>query len=149
MPRKMTKDELEYQKLHPDAVFCLDESLTKQEFKEECDANEILRRASNGQDLSVILNSRVAQYGDFTNVPDFRESMNLIARANSMFMQLDWKLRERFSNNPANMVDFLNNPENRDEAVKLGLVNPPKEEPKGGTPAGGEPAATGSQSKPA
>lgn len=147
--RKMTKDEVEFQKAHPDALFCLDESLTKQEFKEECDANEILRRAANGQDLSSVLNSRVAQYGDFTNVPDFRESMDLIARANGMFMQLDWKLRERFGNDPAKMLDFLQDPNNRDEAVKLGLVNPPKEEAKGGTPAAAGPAATGSESKPA
>lgn len=127
--RKMTAGEIEYKKNHPDAIFCLDESLTKQEFKEECDANEILRRAANGQDLSSILNSRVAQYGDFTNVPDFRESMDLIARANSMFMELDWKLRERFGNDPARMIDFLNDPANREEAEKLGLVAP-KEQTK-------------------
>jgi len=135
----MTKEELEFQKRHPDAIFCLDESLTKQEFKEECDANEILRRAANGQDLSAQLNSRVAQYGDFTDVPDFRESMNLIARAQGAFMQLDWKLRERFGNDPANMIDFLNNPENREEAERIGLVSPKaKAEP---APAGGAVAA--------
>ena len=160
MARKMTKEEIEYQKSHPDAIFCLDESLTKQEFKEECDANEILRRASNGQDLSSILNSRVAQYGDFTNIPDFRESMNFVARANGMFMELDWKLRERFHNDPAKMLEFLQDPENRDEALKLGLIAK-KEEPvvpeptrvvivneaKGGTPAAAGSAATGPEPK--
>jgi len=150
MPRKMTAEEKEHQKLHPDAIFCLDESLTKQEFKEECDANEILRRAANGQDLSAVLNSRVAQYGDFTNIPDFRESMDLIARANGMFMQLDWKLRERFGNDPAKLMDFLQDPENRDEAVRLGLVNAPKEQPKGDVqPAGAVPPAGGTEPKPA
>ena len=134
MIRKMTKDELEYQKLHPDAIFCLEETLTKQEFKEECDANEILRRAANGQDLSAVLNSRVAQYGDFTNVPDFREAMDMITRANAMFMQLDWKMRERFNNDPAVMLDFLNDVNNREEAIKLGLVSP-KAEAKPAEPA--------------
>lgn len=141
MPRKMTNEEKEYQRLHPDALFCLDESLTKQEFKEECDVDEILRRASNGQDLSAVLNSRVAQYGDFTNIPDFRESMDIIARANSMFMQLDWKLRERFGNDPARMMDFLQDEANLDEARKLGLVKP-EAKPIG---AAVEPAATGSK----
>ena len=93
-----------------------------------------MRRAANGQDLSSVLNSRVAQYGDFTNVPDFRESMDLIARANGTFMQLDWKLRERFHNDPAVLIAFLNDPQNRDEAVKLGLVSP-KAEAKPAEPA--------------
>lgn len=125
MNRKLSVDELKYQKDHPDAIFCLEPTLTKQSFKEECDVNEILKRAANGEDLSARLNSRVAQYGDFTNIPDFRESMNLIARANRMFMELDWQLRERFANDPAKLIDFLQDPANREEAVKLGLVNAP------------------------
>ena len=42
--RKMTKEESEYLKAHPDALVCLDSSVAKQAFKEECDVNEILRR---------------------------------------------------------------------------------------------------------
>lgn len=124
MKRKMTDDEKDYIKRHPDAIVCLDESLTKQSFAEECDINEILRRAANGQDLSATLNTRVAQYGDFTNIPDFRESLDLVNRANAAFMQFDWQLRERFANDPARLMDFLNDDKNLDEAVKLGIVTP-------------------------
>lgn len=149
--RKMTADELAYQKRHPDALFCLDESLTKQSFKEECDVDEILRRAANGQDVSRSLNQRVAQYGDFSNAPDFTEAMNTVVSAQQAFMQLDWKLRERFHNSPAEFVAFCSDEKNRPEAESLGLVSPkPKPAPAGAgagaagagfTPPGGQGAA--------
>jgi hypothetical protein len=37
-------------------------------------------------------------------------------------MRLDPKLRMRFANDPQNLVDFLDDPENHDEAEKLGLI---------------------------
>ena len=39
-------------------------------------------------------------------------------------MTLDPKIRLRFQNNAADMLNFLNNPENRAEAEQLGLLNP-------------------------
>lgn len=111
-------------KRDPNALYCDDVSLTKQAFAEDCDINEILRRAANGQDVTNAMSQRMARYGDFTNVPDFRESLNLVTRANAAFMELPWQLRERFANDPANMLAFLNDDRNRDEAEKLGLVVP-------------------------
>lgn len=122
-------------------------TITKQAFKEECDINNIVERARNGQDISGSLNARVAKYGDFTNIPDFRGALDLVQRAESMFMELEAPLRERFANDPAVMLDFLNNPANRDEAVKLGLLTPKKADsvvsnPPAGAPAGVPPAGT-------
>lgn len=118
---------------NPHALYCDEPSLTKQSFAEECDINEILRRAANGQDISGALSARVASYGDFVDVPTFIEAQNVTARANSMFAELPWQIRERFDNKPEKMLAFLENEENYDEAVKLGLVQakPPKEEDKG------------------
>lgn len=98
-------------------------TLTKQAFKEECDINEILKRAANGQDLSGSISSRVAQYGDFTQFPDFHESMNVVARAQEAFMELPWQVRERFANDPGKFVEFCQDEKNYDEAVKLGLLD--------------------------
>ncbi|QGH73232.1 MAG: scaffold protein [Microviridae sp. ctKAt32] len=119
----MTKDKTR----KPFALYCDEPSITKQSFKEECDINEILKRAKNGQDISVLFNQRVKRYGDFTNVPDYRDALDLVNRAEGMFMELEAKVRERFANDPARMIAFLQDPGNREEAERLGLVMPKKE----------------------
>jgi phage internal scaffolding protein len=44
--------------------------------------------------------------------------------AEDEFDALPAQIRARFENEPANLIDFLSNEQNRDEAEKLGLVNP-------------------------
>lgn len=122
-----------------DPFICSDESLTKQSFAEECDVNEILRRAQNGQDISGSLNQRVGQYGDFTNIPSYHEAMDLVVRANNAFMELDWKLRERFQNDPERFIAFVQDDANYDEAVKLGLISA-KPKPNEASASAGVPA---------
>lgn len=111
-------------KRRPFAIYEWSPSMTKQSFKEECDINCIIERARLGQDMSSVVRDRVAQYGDFTNVPSFQEALNLVNRANGMFMSLDASIRERFANDPSRMIAFLQDVKNYDEAVKLGLVVP-------------------------
>lgn len=113
-----------------DAIDCSkDVPLTQQSAKEECDINFIVERAKRGADLSQLARG-VPQYGDFTSIPtDLRECLVIVQKANNAFMQLDAQVRKRFENDPAQMIDFLNDPNNRDEAVKLGLVVAPKEPP--------------------
>lgn len=126
---------MEKSKRDPNKLYCDDESKTQQQFRDECDINRIVLRASQGADISHV-NSRVARYGDFTNIPDYRAAFDVVHRAESLFMSMDWRVRERFNNDPQRMVQFLMDPKNRDEAVKLGLVNPPpdkvSESDKGG-----------------
>jgi hypothetical protein len=38
-------------------------------------------------------------------------------------MALPADLRARFSNNPEELINFLDNPENKDEAIRLGLLD--------------------------
>lgn len=109
------------EKRDPNALYCDDKSLTQQHFAEECDINEILRRSAVSGVLPV--NDRQPMYGDFTSVPkSLTEAFGLIKQANDLFMALPWQARERFGNNPERMIAFLNDPQNREEAVKLGLV---------------------------
>lgn len=110
-------------KRDPFALYCDEPSLTQQHFSEECDINEILRRSAISGQLPV--NDKVPMYGDFTVVPkSLLESFALIKQANDLFMSMSWQVRERFANDPQRMIEFLNDPKNRDEAVKLGLVKP-------------------------
>lgn len=104
-------------------------SPTQQSAKDECDINLIVASAKRGADISALANPRTPMYGDFTNLPSYRESLEMVTKAREMFMTLDAFVRERFANDPARLLDFLADDKNRDEAIKLGLVNPAAAEP--------------------
>lgn len=102
-----------------------DEKMTQQSEKDDADINVIVERAKRGALLTF--NPKAPMYGDFTEVPrDLREALVLARRAEDLFMTLDPFVRRRFENDPMQMLDFLNDSKNRDEAVKLGLVKAPE-----------------------
>lgn len=108
-----------------DAIDCSkDVSLTQQSGAEECDINFIVERAKRGAALDV--NPKPPMYGDFTSLPtDLRDCLAIVKKADEAFMTLDAQVRKRFENDPSQMMDFLKDPKNRDEAIKLGLVKAP------------------------
>ena len=102
-----------------------DESMTQQHFRDECDINSIIRRYQKTGFLVDPLTPATAQpkYGDFAVEQDFLAAQTLIAHASQAFDDLPAWLRKRFSNNPAELLAFLEDESNREEAVKLGLVS--------------------------
>lgn len=102
------------------ALVCEDVSLTKQQFREESDINEIVRRFNLTGQLPD--NVQVPQYAEFEEIVDYQTAMNVLRAADESFMQMPVELRRRFSNDPAQFVEFVNNSDNRAEAEKLGLV---------------------------
>jgi Chlamydia-phage Chp2 scaffold (Chlamy_scaf). len=62
------------------------------------------------------------ELADFDEVFDFQSAMNVLVQAERSFMGLPANVRKRFSNDPGQMMEFLNDSSNYDEAVKLGLV---------------------------
>lgn len=96
-------------------------SLTRQEFKDECDINNVLKRFER---TGVIdhLNNHTAQYGDFLGYPGYQESMNAVIAANEAFAGLPSVIRKRFNNDPAAFLEFVQDESNLDEAVKLGIA---------------------------
>lgn len=98
-----------------------DSSKTKQSFKEECDINNILARyQTTGVLPDLILEN--PQYGDFSEVPDYHQALNLVSKAHEQFASLDAQVRSRFDNDPAKFLDFATNPQNTHEMVKMGLA---------------------------
>ena len=99
---------------------CPEPTLAQQNFKDECDINHIVRQFGltgelPGKPLSP-------QYGDFSGVLDYHSAVNAVLAAQDDFMELPAQMRSRFNNDPAQLIDFLSNEENREEATKLGLV---------------------------
>lgn len=98
-------------------------SMTQAQFQDECDINKIMDRYMRTGCLSDPLNRmKPGTYGDFTEMGDYMENMNKIIQAREMFDALPSRVRERFGNNPGAMIDFVMDPDNKDEAIKLGLL---------------------------
>lgn len=109
-----------------------EESMTQQSDAKDTDINVIMQRYKvTGQ---IPLPRIAPNYGDFSEVTDYREALERVQYANEVFNSLPAKLRAQFSNNPAEFVDFATNPENIDEMRKMGLA-PPKREDIITTPA--------------
>lgn len=102
-----------------------DEGLTQQQFAEEVDINTIVKRFGITGQLPE--NLRMPVSGDFTDISDFQSAMNAVVAAKGEFMRLPGELRQRFNHDPAQLISFLEDDKNKDEAIKLGLVNKPPE----------------------
>jgi len=123
---------------------CEDASRTQQHFKDETDINNILRQFN----VTGLLPQKAItpQYGDFSGIHDYHGALNQVIAAENEFMTLPAQLRARFDNDPQALIEFLDNPENINEAIKLGLVkkteaSAPIMEAVTSEKAGDEPAA--------
>lgn len=95
-------------------------SKTQQQFKETVDVNNIVAKyRTTGEWLHLTKKSGV--YADVSNITDYQESMQKVLNANSAFAALPSHIRTRFGNDPAALLQFLHDPNNYDEGVKLGL----------------------------
>jgi phage internal scaffolding protein len=99
---------------------CLDRSLTQQQFREESDINTIVDRFMKTGHLPEP--ASMPQYVDYEGVFDFQSAMNVVRQADENFMRMDAKVRARFHNSPQEFLEFFANPDNGDEAVRLGLA---------------------------
>lgn len=92
----------------------------KQSMKDECDINKIMARFQV-TGLIEFVNNREAQYGDVTGI-DLRTSLATVARADEMFSELPSSVRKEFNNDPEEFFNFVQDPENRSEAIEMGLI---------------------------
>jgi len=96
-------------------------SLTQQQFKEECDINNIiLKHAKTGEYTHV--SKKMGMYGDFTKIQDYQSMVDTVIKAEEAFMSLPATTRARFSNDPGKLLEFLQDDKNKEEGIKLGLL---------------------------
>lgn len=122
-------------------VFGEPKHVTQQQFKRECDVNEIVKRAQRGI-APAFLNNREARYGDFSNVPSLAEAHSLVAAARDAFMELPAALRRELDNDPRNLSQLTQEQAERYKLLKerpeaspqddqgSGGGRPPEKEPK-------------------
>lgn len=113
-----------YNRPDDDGLKCEDDSLTDQHFKDECDVNKIMERYIKTGCLvdPLIMPRNEGFFGDVSEAPDYLEAQNTIIRAQTAFDALPGQIRKRFNNNPAELIAFMADSKNKDEAKKLGLV---------------------------
>lgn len=96
------------------------ESLTIQSMTEESDLNVIMKRyLKTGQ---MPEDARPVFYADFENIYDFKTAQDAIIAARHAFEALPTDLRNRFSNDPQQFLEFCSDDRNREEMNKLGLL---------------------------
>lgn len=112
------------------------ERRTKQNHIAECDINNIMKQYSKtGQITHMSAKAAQGAYADLPDDLDFQVSMNIVAEGRSAFATLPAKVRDRFGNDPAQFLAFMADPDNQDEAIKMGLAT------RVATPAPNEPQA--------
>lgn len=100
---------------------CEEPTLAQQHYKEECDINTILQKFN----ISGILPEAPLspRYGDFSGIGDYHTALNRVLAAKNEFEALPATIRARFDNDPAKLIEFLDDSKNRQEAEELGLVD--------------------------
>lgn len=99
---------------------------TQQHMADATDINRIMARylKSSGDKMLAKLPDPVGAYADLSELGDFQENMNKVAQATYLFNLLPAKLREELRNDPSNLEPWLQDPDNRPRAVKMGLMEP-------------------------
>lgn len=118
---------------------CEGESLTQQHFAKECDIKEIIKKHDRTGIITHVARG-VAHYGDYSEVNEYREALDLVNNAGESFMGLPAKIRQMFNNDPGEFFEFATNPDNAERMVELGLASSPAPVQSGLGPKGPEEA---------
>lgn len=106
-------------------IDCSKDGKTKQEFKDQCDLNNIMSKAARG--ILPDYNNMEGQYIDVSKVGDYQDAVNRVANAQSEFERLPGNIKAEFRNDPANLVAFMDglkdSPEDARKAAELGLIS--------------------------
>lgn len=100
-------------------------SMTNQQWKDDCDINKIVKRYGEDQ---IPQKQMSGVFMDWTGIPDYPTMLQTVKQAGEKFMELPALVRARFENDPAQLLSFLNDSNNRQEAEYLGLIEKQKPE---------------------
>jgi len=122
---------------------CLDPTKTQVNEQASTDINEIVRQFGLTGQLPD--NPLPPQYGDFSDVLDYHGALNAVRGAEEAFMALPAAVRDRFSNDPGRLIEFVADDANMAEAAKLGLIPTQDSGLGGGTGASPSPSPSPSE----
>lgn len=96
---------------------------TQQNFADEVDINTLVKTFARtgivpGQEIPAMI-------FEVDEIIDYQTALNRIREADDAFMALPAVVRDKFQNDPAVLLDFVGNSENREAAIELGLIPKP------------------------
>ena len=100
------------------------ESLTQQHFKTKTDIVEIIKKHDRTGIIEHVQRG-IAQYGDYSEVNEYREALDMVNNANASFMELPAEVRAMFGNNAGAFFEFATDPKNEAKMQELGLAEKP------------------------
>ncbi len=105
-----------------------DVSMTKQSFKDECDINFIMKKFEKTGLLDHV-NKFNGYYGDLPENVDYQTALNSVFEAEAAFRSLTADIRSKFHNDAGEFLAFVEDAENAEEIIALGLGPQPSSEP--------------------
>lgn len=100
------------------------ESLTQQHFAKEADVRNIIKQYDRTGLIANVARG-VARYGDYSEINEYREALDMVNSANDNFNQLPAELREMFGNDAGTFFEFVTDPKNEEKMIELGLKEAP------------------------
>ena len=94
--------------------------LTEQSHKRETDINFILKDYAKTGFIKHA-KEHEGEYDDIS-VQDFNNAMFIVAEAQNMFNELPAEYRQKFNNNPADFLNFVQDPSNKEQMEKMGIL---------------------------
>jgi len=103
------------------------DSKVEQHHAPQAETSSIVNRHAPGQ---YIGDPRATRKPMFLDIPSesFHESLNRVCDVQNAFGSLPARIRGIFHNDPFQLLRFVENPENRSKALKMGLVVPTDDE---------------------
>lgn len=95
-------------------------SRTDQSFDKDVNVNYIMAKYLKTGQIDHLTKNR-GIYADVSQITDLLTATEQVKKANHAFNSLPAEIRKRFGNSPVSMVEFLQDPKNDTEAIKLGL----------------------------
>lgn len=109
------------------SIDCGENLITKQAHKDECDIHKILKQYKKTGIITHIT-QRQALYADLPSSMDYQEAIETMRTAQESFSELPSSVRERFGNDPFNLLAALGDPNMKAELQELGILTaPPKD----------------------
>jgi phage internal scaffolding protein len=102
-------------------------SRTKQSFAEETNINKIIAKFHKTGVMDHV-SKHQAHYGDVEPM-ELQEALHKVMHAQEMFDDLPSNLRNKFNNQPAEFLEFVQNEDNKEEMRQLGLLAEPEPDP--------------------
>lgn len=100
-------------------------SMADPSFEADTNVNNVMKKHGGSMESAFQARRLQGAYADLSNIPDYQTMLKTVQHAQDTFNAMPADLRKKFDNDPQKLISFLSDPNNKNEAITLGLVNKP------------------------